>query len=149
MMKEKTDPSQYSAPTLEKGLDILELLAEVSPGLTQNQIAARPTIRRSPSELVRMIEVLERRGYLGRTSLDSTYPLTLRMFELAHRQPPVKRRLGIAVPRMQELARTTSQFNHLVLYHDLRILVMAQVGSPEGMGGRRNLNGCRLFRRGR
>ena len=52
MMKEKTDPSQYSAPTLEKGLGILELLAEVSPGLTQNQIAARPTIRRSPSELV-------------------------------------------------------------------------------------------------
>lgn len=96
-----------------------------------------------------MIEVLERRGYLGRTSLDSTYPLTLRMFELAHRQPPVKRLLGIAVPRMQELARTTSQSNHLVVYHDLRILVMAQVGSSEGMGGRRNLNGCRLFRRGR
>ena len=138
MMKEKTDPSQYSAPTLEKGLGILELLAEVSPGLTQNQIAARLTIRRSPSELVRMMEVLERRGYLGRTSLDSTYQLTLKMFDLAHRQPPVKRRLGIAIPRMQELARTTSQFNHLVLYHDLRILVMAQVGSPEGMGGRRN-----------
>ena len=47
-----TGASAYSAPALEKGLDILELLAGSSPGLTQNQIAAR--LGRSPSELFRM-----------------------------------------------------------------------------------------------
>jgi hypothetical protein len=97
--------SAYSAPALEKGLDILELLAGSSPGLTQNQIAAR--LGRSPSELFRMVEVLSRRGYLGRSPSDATYSLTLKLFELAHRQPPVKRLLAVALPLMHELARST------------------------------------------
>ena len=103
--------SAYSAPALEKGLDILELLADSSPGLTQNQIAAR--LGRSPSELFRMIEVLSRRGYLGRSPSDATYSLTLKLFELA---------------------RSTRQSNHLVVLHEQRILVLAQVDSPEAMG---------------
>ena len=132
MGKEIPKSGQYSAPALEKGLDIVELLAESSPGLTQNQIAAR--LGRSASELFRMIEVLERRGYLHRIPADGTYQITLKMFELAHRQPPVKRLLDIALPRMHELARTTSQSNHLVVHRDRRILVLAQVDSPESMG---------------
>jgi len=124
--------SAYSAPALEKGLDILELLAGSSPGLTQNQIAAR--LGRSPSELFRMVEVLSRRGYLGRSPSDATYSLTLKLFELAHRQPPVKRLLAVALPLMHELARSTRQSNHLVVLHEQRILVLAQVDSPEAMG---------------
>jgi DNA-binding IclR family transcriptional regulator len=124
--------SAYSAPALEKGLDVLELLAGSSPGLTQNQIAAQ--LGRSPSELFRMVEVLARRGYLGRSPSDGTYSLTLKLFELAHRQPPVKRLLAVALPLMHELARTTRQSNHLVVLHEQRILVLAQVDSPEAMG---------------
>ena len=132
MTKEKPDTSQYSAPALEKGLDILELLADAAAGLTQNQIAAQ--LGRSASELFRMVEVLERRSYVARVAQGGAYQLTLKMFELAHRQPPVKRLLETALPRMQALARTTSQSNHLVVYHDHRILVLAQVDSPEAMG---------------
>ena len=124
--------SAYSAPALEKGLDILELLAGTSPGLTQNQIAAG--LGRSPSELFRMVEVLTRRGYLGRSPSDGTYSLTLKLFELAHRHAPAKRLLAVALPLMHELARTTRQSNHLVVLHEQRILVLAQVDSPEAMG---------------
>lgn len=124
--------STYAAPALEKGLDILELLAGSSPGLTQNQIAA--SLGRSASELFRMVEVLARRGYLGRSPSDGTYSLTLKLFELAHRQPPVKRLLAVALPLMHELARITRQSNHLVVLHEQRILVLAQVDSPEAMG---------------
>ncbi len=126
------DAIPYSAPALEKGLDILELLAGSSPGLTQNQIAA--SLGRSASELFRMVEVLARRGYLGRSPSDGTYSLTLKLFELAHRQPPVKRLLAVALPLMHELARATRQSNHLVVLHEQRILVLAQVDSPEAMG---------------
>ena len=56
MPKISKEASQYSAPALEKGLDILELLADSAPGLTQNQIATR--LGRSASELFRMVEVL-------------------------------------------------------------------------------------------
>ena len=103
MTKEKPDTSLYSAPALEKGLDILELLADSPAGLTQNQIAAQ--LGRSASELFRMVEVLERRSYVGRIAQSSAYQLTLKMFELAHRQPPVKRLLETALPRMQALAK--------------------------------------------
>jgi DNA-binding IclR family transcriptional regulator len=132
LRKTSKEASQYSAPALEKGLDILELLADSAPGLTQNQIATR--LGRSASELFRMVEVLGRRGYVARSPSDGTYSLTLKLFELAHRQPPVKRLLAVALPRMHELARTTRQSNHLVVLHEQRILVLAQVDSPEPMG---------------
>ncbi len=122
---------QYSAPALEKGLDVLELLAG-APGLTQNQIATR--LGRSASELFRMIDVLERRGYLQRNPSDGTYGLTLLLFELAHRQRGARQLLDAALPRMRELADATGQSNHLVVLHAERILVLAQTDSPGAMG---------------
>lgn len=122
----------YSAPALEKGLDILECLAEVPQGLTQAQMAS--TLGRSIGEIFRMLDVLERRGYLARSSVDSRYRLTLKLMDLAHRQPRVKRLATVALPLMNELADRTRQSNHLVVHHDHRILVVAQVDSPEAMG---------------
>ena len=121
----------YTAPALEKGLDILELLAGASESLTQTAIAQR--LSRSATELFRMLAVLERRGYVTRHE-DGGYRLTLRLFELAHRHPPLKRLLTVALPLMQELAAATRQSNHLVIHFARRILVVAQVDSPEPMG---------------
>ena len=121
----------YTAPALEKGLDILELLAGASESLSQTVIAQR--LARSATELFRMLAVLERRGYVARHG-DGGYRLTLRLFELAHQHPPLKRLLTVALPAMQELAATTRQSNHLVIHFARRILVVAQVDSPEPMG---------------
>src|SRR5690606_35534132 len=85
----------YAAPALEKGLDILELLSAEGDGLTQHQIAQ--SLGRSASEIFRMLSVLERRGYLLRAA-DGVYRLSLRMFELAHRHPPIRRLLTVAMP---------------------------------------------------
>ena len=124
--------SPYTAPALEKGLDILELLADAGDGMSQNQIAAR--LGRSIGEIFRMLEVLERRAWLYRSAVDGTYRLSMRMFELAHRQPQIRRLVAVALPLMNELARATRQSNHLVVHHDRRILVVGQVDSPEAMG---------------
>ena len=121
----------YTAPALEKGLDILELLAGEGDGLSQTVIAQR--LARSTPELFRMLAVLERRGYVTRLA-DGGYRLTLRLFELAHQHPPLKRLLTVALPAMQELAATVRQSNHLVIHFSRRILVVAQVDSPEPMG---------------
>ena len=127
------EPSHaYTAPALEKGLDILELLADAADGMSQNQIAAG--LGRSIGEIFRMLEVLERRAWLYRSAVDGTYRLSMRMFELAHRQPQIRRLVAVALPLMNDLARTTRQSNHLVVHHDRRILVVAQVDSPEAMG---------------
>ncbi len=122
----------YSAPALEKGLDILEMLADATAGMSQNQIAAQ--LGRSVGEIFRMLDVLERRAWLYRSATDSTYRLSMRMFELAHRHPQIKHLVSVALPPMHELARGTRQSNHLVVHHDRRILVVAQVDSPEAMG---------------
>ena len=121
----------YTAPALEKGLDILELLAAESAGLTQVAIAQR--LGRSANEIFRMLSVLERRGYLVRDA-EGNYRLSLRLFELAHRHPPLKRLLTVALPVMQELAQTTRQSTHLGIHFARRILAVAQVDSPEPMG---------------
>src|SRR5688572_13597466 len=82
----------YTAPALEKGLDILELLAGEGDALSQAAIAQR--LARSTAELFRMLSVLERRGYVTRHA-DGGYRLSLRLFELAHQHPPLKRLLSI------------------------------------------------------
>jgi DNA-binding IclR family transcriptional regulator len=124
------DESRYSAPALEKGLDVLELLAAEAHGLNLQDIARK--LDRSPNELFRMLDVLVRRGYLARQP-DSAYALTLRMFELAHLHPPVDRLLDVAMPHMQALAAEVGQSNHLCVHHDARLVVLARAESPEPM----------------
>ena len=41
IMKQKKQSKNYSAPALEKGLDILELLSNSAEGLTQAAIAGK------------------------------------------------------------------------------------------------------------
>src|SRR5258708_12294291 len=76
----------YAAPALEKGLDILECLAEQRVPLTQSQLAR--VLRRSPSELFRMLSCLEQRGYVRKDPASAAYALTLRLFELSRTHSP-------------------------------------------------------------
>ena len=78
--------ARYAAPALEKGLDVIELLARETDGLTLNEIAR--LLDRTSSELFRMVNALCRRGYIGQH--DDRYVLTLKLFELAHRHKPIK-----------------------------------------------------------
>src|SRR5258706_6330593 len=65
---------RYRAPALEKGLDILEALAGVSEPLTTPQLAER--LGRSPSELFRMVYILERRGHIQESPFGQGYERT-------------------------------------------------------------------------
>ena len=130
MSTKDREPVRYSAPALEKGLDVLEMLAAEPHAVPLQEIARR--LQRSPGELFRMLDVLVRRGYLARLP-DAVYALTLRLFELAHRHPPIDRLLDVAVPHMQALARTTGQANHLSVHHDARLVVLARAEPPEPM----------------
>jgi len=49
-----SEDERYRAPALDKGLDILELLAGVDGGLTQAEIAKK--LDRSPNEFYRMLD---------------------------------------------------------------------------------------------
>ncbi len=58
------DAARYSAPALEKGLDILEHLSSTRAALNLGELA--DALGRTRSEIFRMVAVLEARGYLDR-----------------------------------------------------------------------------------
>ncbi|MCY7306883.1 MAG: IclR family transcriptional regulator [Rhodoferax sp.] len=120
-------PAAYSAPALDKGIDILELLTEAEHGLAMAEIAQR--LGRSLSEIFRMVVTLQRRGWV-RVDYADRYHLSSRMFELAHRNRPVRTLTEAAIPAMQAVARKARQSCHLTVIEGGRILVIAQVEAP-------------------
>ena len=112
----------YATPALEKGLDVLELLAHEAEGLTKSQMARM--LNRTVSEIFRMLLCLERRGYIAQLS-EERYSLTLKLFQLVQEHPPTKRLTVDAVPVMQRLAHETSQSCHLGVLEGDRIVILA------------------------
>ncbi|UVK54283.1 IclR family transcriptional regulator [Mesorhizobium sp. AR02] len=126
-----SEDERYRAPALDKGLDILELLAGVDGGLTQAEIAKK--LDRSPNEFYRMLDRLVRRGYVTRLDGDR-YSLTLKLFGLAQLHAPVRRLVSYATPLMRELAETSQQANQLVVFDRGSAVVIAQQEAPNYWG---------------
>ena len=124
--------SRYTAPALEKGLDILELLASVSEALTHSEIASR--LGRTLTEVFRMLVCLEQRGYISRSSPDERYQLTLKLFEIAHTHHPLQRLIRHARPLVQRVASNTGQSCHLAMLNHSEVVVVAQSDAPGNMG---------------
>ncbi len=132
MATKKRSSRKYSAPALEKGLDILELLSTQSKGISQAQVAQM--LNRSSGVLFRMLDCLERRGYIRRDPSDDLYRLTSRLSELAHRHPPTNRLLEIALPVMRQLSESVSQSCHIGVYHEGDILIVGEICQPGFIG---------------
>ena len=125
------EEDRYRAPALDKGLDILELLASVDGGLTQAEIAKR--LDRSPNEFYRMLDRLVKRGYVTRPEGDR-YSLTLKLFGLAQLHAPVRRLVSYATSIMRELAEISWQANQLVVFDRGNAVVIAQQEAPHYWG---------------
>jgi len=119
---------RYRAPALDKGLDILELLADQPRGLTRGEIVK--AMGRGPSEIYRMLERLVARDYVSRSAEGDRYALTMKLFVLAHRHPPVRRLVTRALPLMDAFARAALQSCHLVVPDRDQAIVVAQATCP-------------------
>ena len=135
-VSESGEDDKYRAPALAKGLDILELLASEADGLTLLEIGKK--LGRTTSEIFRMVIVLRQRGYVQLGDSERYY-LTTKMFEVAHRHPPIRRLTAIAGESMQTLANRINQSIHMCIIHSGKLLVIAQVDCPDN-----NLNTVRL-----
>jgi len=131
-MDSSTSASKYRAPALEKGLDIIELLADRPDGLTQTEIAR--SLNRSVGEIFRMVTCLVDRGFICLQRPNDRYVLTLKMFELSHRHPPLRRILAHAIPVLHQVAHATNQSCHLTVVEGGRGVVIAQADGPGEMG---------------
>lgn len=121
----------YSAPALEKGLDILEMLCRSEQPLSQKDIAQR--LGRSVGEIYRMVACLVNRDYVTLVD-ENTYGITTKLFELSHVNPPTHRLLFEATPIMQRLAGELDQSCHLTVYGQGKQVVLCKVDTPSGMG---------------
>lgn len=119
---------RYSAPALEKGLDILEILAEEESGLGQSDIAR--ALDRSVGEIFRMLVVLSDRGYIAQDPDTDRYGLTTKLFDVANRTPFVKRLTALAGPAMRKLTHDINQSAHLSIISDDRVLIVGQLDPP-------------------
>lgn len=128
--KDTTDESvkKYAAPALEKGLDIIELLAIEPDGLKLKDIAS--SLNKSVSEVFRMVLVLERRAYLKFDAQSDRYSLSMKLFEIAHQHVPVQKLVKAASIEMEKLVKTIDQSCHLTINSNNNALVVVQKDSP-------------------
>lgn len=124
----------YLAPALEKGLDIIELLARQSEGLTQSQIAQQ--LDRSLQEVYRMVLSLERRGYIRRGPQGDALHLSMKLYDLALAFPPIEMLTAAAGPILRKLAMDTQQSILLTVLDGLFIRTIAYADSPANLGFR-------------
>lgn len=127
-----TSGRTYSAPALEKGFDVIELLAAAPEGLTISEMAAR--LGRSISEIFRMIIVMERRYWLSKDPDTDRYRVTYKVLDLAYRATPAQELAHVAAPIMATLAHQTRQSCHLVVQYGNRALVVLRQESPGSVG---------------
>lgn len=119
---------EYSAPALEKGLNIVEALAKEPEGLSSAEISSR--LGRPMGQLFRMLVVLQQRGYVSYQADSERYELTLKLFEIAHGLAPVKRLSLVAAPLMKQLSQEIGQSCHLVIYYAGKGHVVVQQNAP-------------------
>ena len=126
--KPKNSIEKYKAPALEKGLDILEFLADFPEGLCKVDIAKG--LGRSLNEIFRMVSVLEKRGYILCDPETERFSLSLKLFSIANRYQPARMMVTKAHPKMMQLTQATDQSCHLGIFHNGKILIIAQVEAP-------------------
>lgn len=121
----------YVAPALEKGFNVIELLARTPRGLTVSEIAAGLGL--SISEIFRIIIVMERRRWLKKEAGDR-YRVTPLVLDLAFRATPAEELASVATPFMKEFAHATDQSCHLVMRNGNTGLVVMRYQNPGPTG---------------
>ncbi|WAC48958.1 IclR family transcriptional regulator [Asticcacaulis sp. SL142] len=114
----------YAAPALEKGFNVIELLANEPDGLSISEIASGLGL--SISEIFRVIMVMERRRWLKKRSNDK-YCVTPRILALAFKATPAEELSAVAASFMRDFSLATDQSCHLVIPNgDKGLLILRQ-----------------------
>lgn len=120
--------SNYSSPAVDKAVDVIEFLASRREAVSITAISEG--IGRSVGEIYRVVRALERRRLVYKNPNTDRFQLSLRLFELAHKFPPVERLIRVAQPELDALSEKTLQSCHLGVVEGRKIIVAASKESP-------------------
>ncbi|OLQ89111.1 hypothetical protein BIY21_03125 [Vibrio ponticus] len=120
----------YKSEALEKGLDIIELLARLRTGLSKSEIAAM--LGKTTSQVFRTISVLEKRQYI--CSVNGLYYLTHKLNQLIVSESAITRLVESARTEMASYSSKTQQPCHLSVYNNGALVVVHQIDPPTLIG---------------
>jgi IclR family transcriptional regulator, KDG regulon repressor len=104
---------EYKVHSLERGLDLIELLAQGSPEKSLSEVSKAAGFNQATAH--RILSALKSRGYVRQNSSNSRYALTLKLFELGNQ---VIQHLNLheeALPVLKQLADETGESVFLVI----------------------------------
>lgn len=104
---------RQSAKALEKGLDVLEAVAEHRRELTLTEVARRVGFKKATAH--RIVSALERRSYLERNRLSGGYRLGLKVWQLGCEVVSQLRLREVARPFLQRLGDDTQEHVNLAI----------------------------------
>ncbi len=124
------DEKKYKSEALEKGLNIIELLAHTRKGLSKADIATQ--LNKTVSQIFRTICVLEQRQYVELHN--GLYRLTHKLNYLVIRETITTQLISAARESMAEFSAETKQPCHLAIYRSGQLIVVHQVDPPTSVG---------------
>lgn len=127
-LRRQLTSTNYSAPALEKGFNVVELLAQSPQGLTASEIAAG--LGQTISEIFRIVVVMERRRWLNKNPQTDKYTVSAKALELVFRATPADELTLVAGPHMRALANKLDQSCHLVIPNERQGLVILRQENP-------------------
>ena len=128
LQTEDKPANRYNVPALEKGMEILELLASSPSPLNLTAISA--ALGRSTGEVYRILQFLDHSDYVERSRDGDTYTLSMKMFHLSHENPPLRSLTSVAIPIMEDLAARAGQSCHLGVLSRINVTIVSTVASP-------------------
>lgn len=120
--------SNYSSPAVDKAVDVIEYLASRREAVSITAISEG--IGRSVGEIYRVVRALERRRLVYKNPNTDRFQLSLRLFELAHKFPPIERLVRVAQVELDALSEKTLQSCHLAVMEGSRVIIAAAKESP-------------------
>lgn len=119
----------YAVPALEKGLRILETLSASEQPLALAELAERQG--RGRNELYRMLNCLEREGYIERDPDTKRYGLSLKLHRLALKHPPLEQLRSVVDRRVRAIAAELGESCHACVLDEGGLSVIAQCSGGE------------------
>lgn len=135
--------SELILSTLDKGLHVLEALADVGPatGLSLTELSRMLGMHRTT--LLRMLTTLQARGYVSRDPISDRYQLGMKVLALS---ATLLRRLDIrqvARPTLQALCAETGELVHLVVLDDGAVVTVERLEGNQTISLRTELGARR------
>ena len=136
---------ENSVQTLDRTLDIIELLATVPNGMGVTEIGQKLGLHKST--VYRLINALVKRGYLEKEQSTGLYKIGLKFVEISSLHLQQIELKTEAVPYMRNLSELTGQVTHLAILDETEVVYIEKIDVIQSlrMYSQIGKNTCILF----